>query len=220
MSSVSSQSWSAGPESPLVAGAGRATGAMIKRLIDLFGAIAGLIFLFPIFFIVTGMIALETRGPILFRQRRSGFRGKTFSIFKFRTMRVLEDGATIVQAARGDGRITDVGRFLRRTSIDELPQLINVILGEMSLVGPRPHALAHDEFYGAAITSYSQRFLVKPGLTGLAQVCGLRGETSELFEMEARVEKDLEYIRDWSLWLDIKILARTLLIFAFHPAAY
>ncbi len=220
MSSISSQSWSDDPDAPLAAGAGRARGALFKRLIDLFGAISGLIVLFPILVLVCGMIALETRGPILFRQRRTGFQGRAFSIFKFRTMRVLEDGATIVQASRGDDRITDVGRFLRRSSIDELPQLINVVLGEMSLVGPRPHALAHDEYYAAAISSYNQRFLVKPGLTGLAQVCGLRGETAELYEMEARVEKDLEYIREWSLWLDIKILARTLLIFAFHPAAY
>jgi len=163
---------------------------------------------------------VESRGYPVFRQRRSGLNGQTFTIYKFRSMRVCEDGEDIRQAAKDDDRITTFGKFIRRTSIDELPNLLNVIKGEMSLVGPRPHALAHDTFYASIIPDYYGRYLTKPGLTGLAQVSGLRGRTESVHDMAARVTKDFEYIRRWSLWLDIEILLRTVVIFAFHPAAY
>jgi putative colanic acid biosynthesis UDP-glucose lipid carrier transferase len=156
----------------------------------------------------------------LFRQRRTGYKGAPFVIYKFRSMRVQEDGARVVQAQKDDDRITKVGKLLRRTSVDELPQLFNVLKGEMSLVGPRPHALAHDDYYGECVDGYELRFKAKPGLTGLAQVSGFRGETADIASMAARIDKDLEYIRVWSLLLDIKILIRTIFIFAFHPAAY
>jgi putative colanic acid biosynthesis UDP-glucose lipid carrier transferase len=192
----------------------------IKRLIDIVGAGLGLIVLSPLLLMVAAAIMLESPGLPVFCQRRTGYRGRTFVIYKFRSMRVCEDGANIVQAVRDDDRITNVGRLLRRSSIDELPQLVNVVKGEMSLVGPRPHALAHDTYYGEQIAGYDHRFMAKPGLTGLAQVCGLRGRTEDVASMAARIEKDLEYISSWSLFLDIKILFRTVLIFAFHPAAY
>ena len=209
-----------GLELQLDAGAGRLARSHLKRLLDVSGAFFGLIVLSPLLLLVALAIALESPGPPLFRQRRSGFGGKTFVIYKFRTMRVQEDGPNVVQAKRDDNRITRLGQLLRRTSVDELPQLLNVLKGEMSLVGPRPHALAHDEYYGALVEAYNERFRTKPGLTGLAQVSGLRGQTADIQSMVARVEKDLEYIRDWSFIGDIKILLRTVLIFAFHPAAY
>ena len=138
----------------------------------------------------------------------------TWLVIKFRTMRVMEDGAVVHQATRGDPRITWVGRFLRRSSLDELPQLINVLRGEMSLVGPRPHAVAHDDHYGGVLVGYANRHQVKPGITGLAQVRGLRGETRSDDKMQSRVDTDLEYITAWSPWLDMKILARTVLAVA------
>ncbi|MBV8683429.1 MAG: sugar transferase [Caulobacteraceae bacterium] len=192
----------------------------LKRTIDILGAGIGLLLLSPLLLTVALLIVLESRGWPVFCQRRTGYAGRSFVIYKFRSMRVCEDGPTIVQAVRDDDRITVVGRIIRRTSIDELPQLLNVLKGEMSLVGPRPHALAHDSYYGELVPGYDRRFMTKPGLTGLAQVCGLRGRTEDVADMAARIEKDLEYIENWSLLLDIKILLRTLLIFAFHPAAY
>ncbi len=180
----------------------------------------GLLLLLPFLLIVAALIVLESRGNPLFTQRRTGFGGAPFVIYKFRTMRVREDGATVVQAARDDDRITFLGRLLRRTSIDELPQLINVLKGEMSLVGPRPHALAHDEYYGARVLGYPSRFLAKPGITGLAQISGFRGNTARIELMAARVAKDLDYIRDWSIFLDIKILLKTVRLVAFDPEAY
>jgi lipopolysaccharide/colanic/teichoic acid biosynthesis glycosyltransferase len=154
-------------------------------------------------------IALDSAGPVLFRQKRLGRDGVPFSIFKFRTMTVLEDGADVVQARENDDRITRVGRFLRKSSIDELPQFLNVILGEMSLVGPRPHAIAHDEMYGRLIPDYTLRQLVKPGITGWAQVNGLRGETPTVDVMRRRVEHDLWYVAHFSALLDIQVLFRT-----------
>jgi putative colanic acid biosysnthesis UDP-glucose lipid carrier transferase len=198
----------------------RSVVSLLKRSLDIIGALAGVIVIAPILLLTVILIRLESPGSVLFRQRRTGLNGKVFWIYKFRSMTVAEDGDIIVQAKRGDQRTTKVGAFIRRTSIDELPQLFNVLRGEMSLVGPRPHAVAHDEFYAKAIPDYRLRFRVRPGITGLAQVCGFRGETRDLAEMEARIEKDNEYIDTWSIWLDIKILVRTLLIFAFHPAAY
>ncbi len=208
------------PDSELISGARRVGACRFKRPLDFAAAAIALIVLSPILLLTAMIISVETAGSPIFGQRRTGQGGRTFVIYKFRTMRVLEDGPTIVQAAKEDRRITKFGRFLRRTSMDELPQLLNILKGDMSLVGPRPHAVAHDQYYGLAVPGYNARFLVRPGLTGLAQVSGFRGRTEELRDMAARVNKDLEYIRTWSIWLDIRIVFRTAAIFAFHPAAY
>ena len=204
----------------LISGAERSHRSVLKRAVDILGALVGLILLAPVLILVSILIVMESPGPFLFTQRRTGLGGVPFVILKYRTMRVREDGEDVMQAKRGDSRVTNIGALLRRSSVDELPQLWNVLKGEMSLVGPRPHALAHDSYYGRVIPDYVQRFRAKPGLTGLAQVEGFRGETAQDSEMADRVTKDLEYIRDWSLLLDIKIILRTILIFAFHPAAY
>jgi putative colanic acid biosynthesis UDP-glucose lipid carrier transferase len=207
-------------DAALEAGARRLERAGLKRALDFVGALAGLVVLSPFLLLVGLIIVAESRGNPLFKQRRSGYRGAPFVIYKFRSMTVREDGHRIVQAVKDDVRITRFGRLMRRTSIDELPQLLNVLYGDMSLVGPRPHALAHDEYYGAVVPGYAARFHAKPGITGLAQVSGLRGQTETIEEMAARVEKDLQYIREWSLFSDIRILILTVLTFLFHPAAY
>lgn len=209
-----------GDDPMLLAGSQRVSGSVLKRLLDVVGAMSGLIVLSPLLIVIAVIISLESPGSPLFRQRRTGHRGKPFVIFKFRSMRVTEDGANVVQARRVDSRVTPFGAVLRKTSFDELPQLINVLRGDMSLVGPRPHALAHDEQYGAEIPTYVRRFLAKPGITGLAQVSGLRGGTETVADMAARIDKDLEYIRTWTFFSDVRILLRTVLIFAFDPAAY
>ena len=209
-----------GRDAALEAGVRRLERAPLKRALDFIGALVGLVLLSPFLLLVALIIVIESRGSPLFKQRRSGYRGAPFVIYKFRSMTVREDGHRIVQAVKDDVRITRFGRLMRRTSIDELPQLLNVLNGDMSLVGPRPHALAHDEYYGAVVPGYAARFHAKPGITGLAQVSGLRGQTKTIEEMAARVDKDLEYIRDWSLFADIKILLLTVLTFLFHPAAY
>ena len=180
-----------------------------KRVFDLLLASALLLVLAPFFFLVGVLIKLDTPGAVLFSQRRRGFNGHEFSIFKFRTMNVAEDGQIVTQARRNDPRVTRIGRILRATSIDELPQLLNVLYGQMSLVGPRPHAVAHDDGYTKMIARYAQRQHVKPGLTGWAQVNGYRGETAQIELMERRVECDLWYIKNWSFWLDLRILVRT-----------
>jgi putative colanic acid biosysnthesis UDP-glucose lipid carrier transferase len=154
-------------------------------------------------------IKVESNGPVLFRQRRRGRYQATIDVLKFRTMRVMEDGHDLRQAVPGDDRVTKVGRFLRRASLDELPQILNVLKGEMSLVGPRPHALAHDEKFSGEINIYADRHQMRPGMTGLAQVTGHRGPTAVAGKMEARVATDMIYIRNWSVWLDIKILLHT-----------
>lgn len=154
-------------------------------------------------------IKLESRGPVIFRQRRRGRFLIDFDVFKFRTMTVTEDGPNVRQAQPGDRRVTFVGRILRRTSLDELPQLINVLRGEMSLVGPRPHALLHDEEFARLLEKYPDRHQMKPGLTGLAQINGFRGSTAKPGSIEARVAADLVYIRSWSLMLDLRILMKT-----------
>ncbi len=151
-------------------------------------------------------------GPILFRQRRYGLDGKEILVYKFRSMTVMEDGANVTQATRNDQRITPFGAFLRRTSLDELPQFINVLQGHMSIVGPRPHAVAHNETYRKLIKGYMVRHKVKPGITGWAQVNGLRGETETLDKMKRRIDFDLEYLRNWSLKLDLMIIMRTVLV--------
>lgn len=181
----------------------------IKRSVDMIAASLVLILLLPLLALVTIAIKLDSPGPILFRQQRLGFNGRTFHICKFRTMSVLEDGSNVVQACAGDDRITRVGRWLRRTSIDELPQLFNVLGGSMSLVGPRPHALAHDNQFDKLVRNYGFRQRVKPGLTGWAQINGYRGPTPSTDLIERRVEYDLWYIENWSLRLDLTILLQT-----------
>jgi Undecaprenyl-phosphate glucose phosphotransferase len=180
-----------------------------KRIVDILGATLGILLLSPLMVAVAVLIKGESRGPIIFKQRRSGFNGRMFRIFKFRTMTVLEDGPVIQQAKRDDDRFTRLGRWLRRTNIDELPQLFNVLFGEMSLVGPRPHAVAHDCEYEREIAAYAFRHNVKPGITGWAQLNGYRGETRTLDLMSKRVEFDLWYIKHWSFWLDLKIIIGT-----------
>jgi putative colanic acid biosynthesis UDP-glucose lipid carrier transferase len=181
----------------------------LKRLEDL---VLGTLFLaicaLPMLFIALA-IKLTSKGPVLFHQLRHGEDGAEFHVLKFRSMKVMENGPHVAQAQRRDPRITPVGGFLRRTSLDELPQFINVVRGDMSVVGPRPHAVAHNELYRRKVKEYMRRHKVKPGITGWAQVNGLRGETDTLDKMVARVEHDLFYIRNWSLWLDIKVVFLT-----------
>jgi Undecaprenyl-phosphate glucose phosphotransferase len=184
----------------------------IKRGLDICLASAILLCLSPLLAMTAAAIKLSGPGPAIFRQRRRGFNGHPFVIYKFRTMNVIEDGAVIRQATKRDDRVTPIGRVLRQSSIDELPQLFNVLKGDMSLVGPRPHAIAHDDEYGVAIAHYAYRHHVKPGLTGLAQVNGCRGETVHLDQMKKRIDFDLWYIDNWSLLLDLHILARTTLV--------
>jgi undecaprenyl-phosphate galactose phosphotransferase/putative colanic acid biosynthesis UDP-glucose lipid carrier transferase len=180
-----------------------------KRALDLVSSGAGLVILLPLLAVVSLAIKLDSRGPVIFRQSRRGFNGREFMIWKFRTMTVAENGRVICQAKRNDARVTRVGRLLRATSIDELPQLVNVLRGEMSLVGPRPHAIAHDDEYGRSIGKYAFRHHVKPGITGWAQVNGFRGGTARLDWMKKRIDLDLWYIDNWSFWLDLWIMART-----------
>ncbi|MDH2356831.1 undecaprenyl-phosphate glucose phosphotransferase [Bradyrhizobium sp. SSUT112] len=191
-----------------------------KRLVDIAGASLGLILLMPLMLLSAIAIKIDSPGPVFFRQRRNGFNAKQFSIFKFRTMTVMEDGIAVVQAKRFDPRVTRVGWGLRRSSIDEVPQLINVLRGEMSLVGPRPHALAHDNHYGDILSEYAYRHHVKPGITGWAQVKGYRGETARVEQMKGRVDCDLWYINNWSLALDLKILVLTCLELTRRRNAY
>ena len=186
-----------------------ASGASVKRLFDLVLALLALGMLLPLMALIAAAIKLDSPGPVFFRQRRAGRHGRIFSIFKFRSMHVLEDGADVVQAKTGDVRVTRIGRFLRRSSLDELPQLLNVVAGDMALVGPRPHALAHDAYYGNRIANYRRRQLVRPGITGWAQVNGARGATPKLSDMQARIDFDLAYVERESFWLDLLILLRT-----------
>jgi Undecaprenyl-phosphate glucose phosphotransferase len=181
----------------------------MKRAVDLVLGGGLLVAFAPLLALVGLLIKADSPGPVIFRQRRKGFNGHQFTIFKFRTMSVLEDGDVVAQAQRNDARITRLGRLLRATSIDELPQLINVLQGQMSLVGPRPHAVAHDNGYAKLIAHYAFRQHVKPGLTGWAQVHGFRGETAQLELMERRVALDLWYTKNWSIWLDLRIIVLT-----------
>lgn len=182
-----------------------------KRAFDIAAATAGLLVIAPLLLTISLAVWIESAGPVLFRQRRGGFNGRAFHILKFRTMRVMEDGPTIIQATSNDHRVTRIGRWLRRSSADELPQLINVLRGDMSLVGPRPHALAHDVQYSRLISNYPYRHHVRPGITGWAQVNGFRGETLTVDKMRQRVELDLWYATNWSFWLDLRILFWTIL---------
>jgi putative colanic acid biosynthesis UDP-glucose lipid carrier transferase len=183
--------------------------AVLKRATDLIFATAGLLLVSPIMLAVALSVKLTSKGPVVFRQRRYGLNGEEILVYKFRSMKTTEDGPTVTQVTKEDPRVTRVGRFIRRTSLDELPQLFNVIQGKMSLVGPRPHAVAHNEMYRKLISGYMIRHKVRPGITGLAQVNGLRGETETIEKMRERVRYDLEYLRHWSPWLDVKILFLT-----------
>lgn len=185
-----------------------------KRIFDCVAAAAGLVILLPLFAMVALAIKLDSRGPVLFRQTRHGYNNETIKVFKFRSM-VQGDGK-FVQAARNDSRITRVGAFIRRTNIDELPQLINVFRGEMSIVGPRPHATAHNELFEGKIPTFSRRHVVKPGITGWAQVNGCRGPTPTVEKMQQRIDCDLYYIDNWSFWLDLRIIVMTV----FSKSAY
>jgi len=193
---------------------------VIKRLSDVLLSCMILVPIAPLMIAIALCVKLDSPGPILFRQRRYGLDGKEIVVYKFRTMSVCEDGAAIVQATKNDCRITRFGAFLRKSSLDELPQFINVVQGRMSIVGPRPHAVAHNEMYRKLIKGYMVRHKVRPGITGWAQVNGLRGETDTLEKMRARIEHDLAYLRNWSLKLDLQIILRTILIVARDRHAY
>lgn len=192
----------------------------VKRSIDILVAFSGLVLLMPLLALTAVMIKLDSAGPIFFRQRRCGFNGREFEMVKFRTMSVLEDGTEVAQAKKFDSRVTRLGKLLRRTSIDELPQLLNVLRGSMSLVGPRPHAVAHDDHFDKIVSNYAFRRHVKPGVTGWAQVNGFRGPTPNLAAIQNRVEYDLWYIDNWSLHLDFLIICRTILEVARGRNAY
>jgi putative colanic acid biosynthesis UDP-glucose lipid carrier transferase len=184
---------------------------VVKRLVDIVLGVSGIVLLVPMFVIIAIAIKLDSPGDALFRQTRCGFNSRKFKIFKFRTMTDLEDDPTVRQAVRGDRRVTGIGAWLRRTSIDELPQLFNVVSGEMSLVGPRPHAAAHDDYYAEQISHYAFRHHMKPGITGWAQIRGYRGETPTVQSMKERVEHDIWYIDNWSVTLDVQIILSTAL---------
>jgi putative colanic acid biosysnthesis UDP-glucose lipid carrier transferase len=192
----------------------------VKRMADVWTAGFALLLFLPLFLVVMMAIRMESPGPAIFKQRRTGYRGRVFTIYKFRTMTVTEDSAALRQATKNDARVTAFGALLRKLSIDELPQLVNVLKGDMSIVGPRPHALAHDEFYGALIPTYAQRFRARPGLTGYAQVNGFRGEIHDTRAMSDRVAADNSYIDEWSPTLDLAILIKTVPLIFHDPRAY
>ncbi|MGR9096790.1 undecaprenyl-phosphate glucose phosphotransferase [Klebsiella quasipneumoniae] len=193
---------------------------IFKRLEDIIVSSIIIILISPILFIISLSVKFSSPGPILFRQIRYGMNGKPIKVWKFRSMSVMENDEKVVQAKKNDVRVTRVGKFLRRTSLDELPQFFNVWCGQMSVVGPRPHAVAHNEQYRALIQGYMLRHKVKPGITGLAQINGWRGETDTLEKMEKRVEYDLIYIRGWSVWLDLKIIFLTVFKGFINKSAY
>ena len=194
--------------------------ALLKRLEDVVVSTLIVIMISPILLTIAIAIKLTSKGPIIFKQRRYGINGEEITVLKFRSMTVCDDGNEITQATKNDTRITKIGAFLRRTSLDELPQFFNVIAGNMSIVGPRPHACAHNEQYRKLIPKYMLRHLVKPGITGWAQIHGWRGETDTLEKMEKRVEFDLHYIDNWSLWLDLKIILLTFIKGFINKNAY
>jgi Undecaprenyl-phosphate glucose phosphotransferase len=185
------------------------TQRLIKRTMDIVLASLALLFFLPVMVLTAIAIKLDSPGPIIFRQNRKGFNGRQFVIFKFRTMTVQEDGPAVTQATRGDSRVTAIGKLLRSSSIDELPQLLNVLKDDMSLIGPRPHALAHDNYFENVLSDYAYRHHVKPGMTGWAQCNGARGATPSIEHISERVKLDLWYINNWSLWLDVQILIKT-----------
>ena len=193
---------------------------IVKRASDIVLASLILLLISPLMLAVAAGVKLSSPGPVLFRQRRYGEDGREILVYKFRSMRVTEDGPVVRQATRGDPRVTPFGRFIRRTSLDELPQFINVLQGRMSVVGPRPHAVAHNELYRKLIRGYMLRHKVKPGITGLAQVNGFRGETEQVEKMRGRIEYDLQYLRTWSLLLDLQIVLKTIFVVLKKDNAY
>ncbi len=190
----------------------------LKMVLDIVMATGALVALMPLFLVVALAIKLESPGPVFFRQRRYGQNGRIFRIFKFRTMTVTEDGDLVTQAKKVDTRVTRVGRILRRTSIDELPQCLNVLLGDMSIVGPRPHALAHDQAFERQHELFALRRRMRPGITGWAQITGFRGELKTPEDLQGRMDADLYYVSNWSIWLDLEIIARTCV--SLHHGAY
>jgi putative colanic acid biosynthesis UDP-glucose lipid carrier transferase len=194
--------------------------SVLKNVSDFVLAFLILILMFPVMLAIALVVKLTSLGPAIFKQRRYGLNGEEIIVYKFRTMKVTEDGPQITQAQIGDPRITKIGAFLRRTSLDELPQFINVLQGRMSIVGPRPHAVAHNELYRKLVRGYMLRHKVKPGITGWAQVNGLRGETQDLNKMQARIEHDLYYLQNWSIWLDLWIILRTVWVVLSRDNAY
>ncbi len=197
--------------------------SIAKRVVDLLVAIPTLVFVSPLLLAVAVAIRLEDGGPVFFLQRRNGQGRQIFRIMKFRSMRTMDDGATIKQAVPGDSRITRVGSFIRKSSIDELPQLFNVIMGDMSIVGPRPHALAHDDLFAARVNDYNLRFRCKPGITGLAQIKGERGLIQSDDDVARRLHFDLEYQNRWSVFFDLWVIGITpwvLVTHLFHKRAY
>lgn len=196
------------------------TNQLVKRLSDVVLAALILVLISPLLLVVAIGVKLSSPGPVIFKQRRNGLDGEEIVVYKFRSMRALDNGHVVKQATKDDPRITPFGAFIRRTSLDELPQFINVLQGRMSIVGPRPHAVAHNEEYRKLIKAYMVRHKVKPGITGWAQVNGLRGETDTIDKMKARVEYDLEYLRNWSLALDLQIILRTVRLVVFDRHAY
>lgn len=185
--------------------------AAVKRLEDIVLSSLALLMLSLPMLVIALMIKLTSKGPVVFKQDRYGMNGRKIKVWKFRTMQVMENSTQVKQACKNDPRITKVGAFLRRTSLDELPQFINSLKGDMSVIGPRPHAVSHNEEYRKLVNFYMLRHKVKPGITGWAQVNGWRGETDTVDKMKKRIEFDLEYIRNWSLWLDFKIIIFTIL---------
>lgn len=194
--------------------------SVVKNVSDFVLALIILILLSPLMLGIALAVKLTSPGPAIFKQRRYGLNGEKIVVYKFRSMAVCEDGSHIVQANKNDPRLTKIGAFLRRTSLDELPQFINVLQGRMSIVGPRPHAVAHNELYRKLIKGYMLRHKVKPGITGWAQVNGLRGETETLEKMQARIEFDLNYLQNWSIWLDLWIIMRTVWVVVRRDNAY
>jgi putative colanic acid biosynthesis UDP-glucose lipid carrier transferase len=185
---------------------------LVKYVSDKVLALLILILISPLLLAIAIAIKATSPGPIVFRQRRYGLDGEEIIVYKFRSMTVCEDGGNIVQAQKNDSRITPLGAFLRKSSLDELPQFVNVLQGRMSIVGPRPHAVAHNELYRTLIKGYMIRHKVKPGITGWAQVNGLRGETESLDKMKRRIDYDLDYLRHWSLRLDLQIIVGTIVV--------
>jgi putative colanic acid biosysnthesis UDP-glucose lipid carrier transferase len=193
---------------------------LVKRASDFVIACFILLLISPLLVAIAIGVKLSSPGPVLFKQRRYGVDGRQIYVYKFRSMTVTEDGDVVRQATRNDSRVTPFGAFIRRTSLDELPQFINVLQGRMSVVGPRPHAVAHNELYRKLIRGYMIRHKVKPGITGLAQVNGCRGETDTVEKMKARIEHDLAYLRNWSLLLDLQIILKTVVVVLRKQNAY
>jgi putative colanic acid biosynthesis UDP-glucose lipid carrier transferase len=202
-------------ESPILG-----TKAWIKRIEDVVIATLGVIITVPLMLLIAIAIKLDSRGPVFYRQKRYGLNGKEFPVWKFRSMKVLEQEHEFRQAQPNDERITKVGKLIRHTSLDEIPQFFDVLAGHMSIVGPRPHAVAQNEEYRGLIRGYMQRHIIKPGITGLAQIKGFRGETDTKEKMEQRIKYDMEYLNNWSIWLDLKIILLTPIVLFKGENAY